>query len=46
MFEVLSDCVVIRYCEYMSASRDRLIFESQKRSEKLINKIKAIVELK
>ena len=46
MFEVLNDCVVIRYGELMIASRDRLPFESQKRSKKLINKIKEIVELK
>ena len=46
MFEMLNDCVVIRYGEIMIASRDQLSFESRKRSEKLINKIKEIVELK
>ena len=46
MFEVLNYCVVIHYGEIMIASRDRLSFESRKRSEKLINKIKEIVELK
>ena len=33
-------------CGIVIASRDRLSFESRKRSEKLINKIKEIVELK
>ena len=46
MFEVLNDCVVIRYGEIMIGSRDRLSFESRKCSKKLTNKIKEIVELK
>ena len=42
--KVLNDCVVvIRYGRIMIASRDRLLFESRKRSEKLINKIKTKV---
>ena len=42
--EVLDDCaVVIGYAKIMVASRDGLLFESRKRSEKLINKIKTKV---
>ena len=47
LFEVLVECiVVIGYAKVVIASRDRLSFKSRKRSEKLINKIKEIVELK
>ena len=43
MFEVLNDCVDIRYGGVMIALRDQLLFESRKRSEKLINKIRTKV---
>ena len=42
--EVLDDCVVVMgYAKIMIASRDRLLFETQKRSEKLTNKMKTKV---
>ena len=47
LFEVLVECVVVnRDARIVIASRDQLSFESRKRSEKLINKIKEIFELK
>ena len=44
---MLDECVIVnRYARIVIASRDRLSFESRKRFEKLVNKIKEIFELK